>query len=249
MNKIKYLIFFVLLTCIRLQAGDKLDVIVIDAGHGGKDPGTIGLSGIMEKNINLPIALKLGSLIQAAFPDIKIVYTRTKDEYTRVRDLSALANNSKAKLYISIHSNYKKKEETEKSGFEIYVLNTERFPEAVSFTMNENLNLKYEQYGRDTTSKFIYSTLAENGYQRFSEILSSGIETNMLSMTQLISRGVMQSGLWVLLGSSMPAVLVECGYLSDPNDEKFLSSPEGQSAVATALFQGFINYKMVYEAE
>jgi N-acetylmuramoyl-L-alanine amidase len=115
--------------------------------------------------------------------------------------------------------------------------------------MNENLNLKYEQYGRDTTSKFIYSTLAENGYQRFSEILSSGIETNMLSMTQLISRGVMQSGLWVLLGSSMPAVLVECGYLSDPNDEKFLSSPEGQNAIATALFQGFINYKMIYEAE
>jgi len=96
---------------------------------------------------------------------------------------------------------------------------------------------------------FIFSSLAQNGYRYFSELLSSGIEANMVSMTQLASRGVMQAGFWVLVGSSMPVVLVECGYLSDPNDEKFLSSSEGQSAIATALYQGFVNYKMVYEAE
>jgi N-acetylmuramoyl-L-alanine amidase len=232
-----------------VYAADKLDVIVIDAGHGGKDPGTIGLSGVFEKSVNLPIALKLGELIQKNFPSIKIIYTRTKDDFVEVRERSVIANNNKAKLFISIHSNYKKKEETEKNGFEVYVLNMERFPEAISYSLRENSNLKFEQYGRDTTDKYIYSSLAENGYLHFSEILSSGIESNMVSMTQLASRGVMQAGFWLLVGSSMPVVLVECGYLSDSIDEKFLSSPEGQSAIATALYQGFVNYKLIYEAE
>jgi N-acetylmuramoyl-L-alanine amidase len=245
------LIFFLIAVTIASSAfaSNKLDVIVIDAGHGGKDPGTIGPSGIQEKNINLPIAMRLGTLIQNAFPDIKIVYTRTTDVYIEVKERSVIANNSHAKLFISIHSNYKKKEETEKNGFEIYVLNTERFPEAVYYTIHENPILKFDRYGRDTTDKFIFSNLAESGYQRLSEIFSGGIETNLLSTTQLQSRGVQQSGLWVLLGSSMPAVLVECGYLSDPNDEKYLSSDAGQTAVAMGLFQGFVQYKMVYETE
>jgi len=238
-----------LLICFTVKAGDKLDIIVLDAGHGGKDPGTIGLSGVYEKSINLPIALKLGELIQKDFPGIKIIYTRTKDDFIEVKERSVIANNNNAKLFISIHSNFKKKEETEKNGFEVYVLNMERFPEAISFTFKENSILKFEQFGRDTTDKFIFSSLAQNGYQRYSELFSSGIESNMVSMTQLASRGVIQAGFWVLVGSSMPVVLVECGYLSDPNDEKFLSSPEGQNAIATALYQGFVNYKMIYEAE
>jgi len=249
LNRIKYVIFFVLFICFSAQAADKLDLIVIDAGHGGKDPGTIGLSGVYEKSINLPIALKLGELIQKDFPGIKIIYTRTKDDFIEVKERSVIANNNNAKLFISIHSNFKKKEETEKNGFEVYVLNMERFPEAISFTFKENSNLKFEQFGRDTTDRFIFSSLAQNGYQHYSTLFSSGIESNMVSMTQLASRGVMQAGFWVLVGSSMPVVLVECGYLSDPNDEKFLTSPEGQNAVATALYQGFVNYKMIYEAE
>jgi N-acetylmuramoyl-L-alanine amidase len=249
LNKIKYFILFVLLTCAGIRAGDKLDVIVIDAGHGGKDPGTIGPSGVMEKNINLPIAMKFGTLIENAFPDIKVIYTRTTDVFIEVKDRSVIANNAKAKLFISIHSNYKKKEETDKNGFEVYVLNTDRFPEAISFTMNDNKLLKYNQYGTDTTVKYIYSTLAESGYQKLSNLLSFAIESNLLSLTQLNSRGVMQAGLWVLLGASMPAVLVECGYLSDPNDEKYLSSDAGQTAIAKGLFEGFVRFKMIYESE
>jgi N-acetylmuramoyl-L-alanine amidase len=243
---LKY-ISVLLIAAVNIYAQNKLDVIVIDAGHGGKDPGTIGPSGVQEKNINLPIALKLGTLIQSTFPDIKIIYTRTKDDFVEVKERSEIANKNKAKVFISIHSNYKKKEETDKNGFEVYVLNPDRFPEAVSYTLKENLNLKFEQSGNDTTGKFIFSTLAEDGYQRLSEVLSSGIESSMISMTELASRGVMQSGLWVLLGSSMPAALVECGYLSDPDDEKYLSSDPGQTAVAKALFEGFVQYKMIYE--
>jgi N-acetylmuramoyl-L-alanine amidase len=248
-NKIKYIILVFLFSSFTIHASDKLDVIVIDAGHGGKDPGTIGPSGVMEKNINLPIAIKFGTLIENAFPDIKVIYTRTTDVFIEVKDRSVIANNAKAKLFISIHSNYKKKEETDKNGFEVYVLNTDRFPEAISFTMNDNKLLKYDQYGIDTTGKYIYSTLAESGYQKLSNLLSFAIESNLLNLTQLNSRGVMQAGLWVLLGASMPAALVECGYLSDPNDEKYLSSDAGQTAVAKGLFEGFVRFKMIYESE
>ena len=249
MRKLKYIILIIFLYAFNVHAGDKLDVIVIDAGHGGKDPGTIGPSGVLEKNINLPIALKLGSLIQNSFPDVKVIYTRTTDVFIEVKDRSVIANNDKAKLFISIHSNFKKKEETEKNGFEVYVLNTERFPEAINFTMYNNKILKYDQFGNDTTGRYIYSTLAESGYQRLSNLLSFAIESNLITLTQLNSRGVMQAGLWVLLGSSMPAVLVECGYLSDPDDEKYLSSAAGQSAIANGIFQGFVRFKMIYDSQ
>jgi N-acetylmuramoyl-L-alanine amidase len=246
-NKILFnLLFFFILSSLSFS-GEKLDVIVIDAGHGGRDPGTIGLSGVQEKNINLPIALKLGEMIQKNFPGIRIVQIRTKDEYIDVKDRSVIANREKAKLFISIHCNYKKQEETEKNGFEVYLLNPERFPEAVSFTLKENKLLGYERFGQDSVDFFMFSLLAQNGYFRFSQYLASSIEINFLNATTLASRGILQSGFWVLLGSSMPCVLVECGYLSDLNDEKYLSSPEGQNAVVRALYDGFVSYKSLYE--
>ena len=242
--------FFLFVLCLWTSAvysGEKLDVIVIDAGHGGRDPGTIGLSGVLEKNLNLPIALKLGELIQKGFPRIKIVQIRTKDEFIDVKDRSVIANREKARLFISIHCNYKKEEESEKNGFEVYLLNPDRFPEAVSYTLKENRVLKFEQFGQDPVDSFLFSMLAQNGYFRLSQYLASNIEVNFLNATDLASRGILQAGFWVLLGSSMPCVLVECGYLSDENDEKYLSSAEGQNAVARALYEGFIGYKLVYE--
>lgn len=229
------------------HAGNKLDVIVIDAGHGGKDPGTMGEKGSKEKNINLSIALKLGDLIQKKFPDIKIVYTRTKDDYLEVHERATIANINKAKLFISIHCNHKKEEESEKNGFEIYLLNMERMPEAIGITLKENAQLKYQQATRDTTSMFIYTSLVENGYLKYTENLCSLFEINLLDNATLASRGIMQAGFWVLLGASMPSVLVESGYLSDANDEKYLSSDEGQNNFAKALFEGLAEYKMFYE--
>ncbi len=228
---------------------NKLDVVVIDAGHGGKDPGTIGVNGSKEKNINLAIALKLGDLMQKRFPDIKIVYTRTKDDFIEVHDRTVIANKNQAKLFISIHCNHKKEEESDKKGFEIYLLNMERMPEAISITLKENTLLKYQQAVRDTTSLFIYSTLVQNGYLRLSEKLSSYLEMNLVNITTLESRGVMQAGFWVLLGASMPSILVETGYLSDANDESFLTSDEGQENFAKALLEGFARYKLYYETE
>ena len=233
-----------------LHSQGKLDVIVLDAGHGGKDPGTIGdFTGVQEKNIVLPITMKLGKLIEERFPSVKILYPRSTDVFIDLKERTGMANVSKAKLFISIHANHKKKEESEKKGFEIYLLNRERMPEAVQFTINENALLFYSRYGNDSLDKFIFSSLAQNGYTRFNEYLASIIEINMLSITELESRGVIQAGNWVTLGASMPSVLVETGYLSDLDDEKYLSSDKGQNDVAIALFNAFQQYKSIYETQ
>lgn len=247
---ISSILLLIIVNCSLTIAQNKLDVILLDPGHGGKDPGTIGdFTGVQEKNIVLPITMKLGKLIEQRFPEIKIVYTRVADDFPSVKDRATLANTSRAKLFISIHANHKKKEETEKDGFEIYLLNQERFPEAVQFTMKENFVLPFQQFGADTLDNFIFSSLAQNGYIRFNEFFSSLIEINMLKLTELNTRGVFQAGNWVTLAPSMPSVLVETGYLSDERDEKYLSSEKGQNDVAIALFNAFVNYKILYEIQ
>lgn len=248
-NKGIFVICYLLFT-ICANAQNRLDVIVLDAGHGGKDPGTIGdFTGVQEKNIVLPITVKLGKLIEQKFPEIKIVYTRIGDDFPELKDRTRIANENKAKLFISIHANHKKKEESEKNGFEIYLLNRERYPEAIQFTMKENSVLVFQQFGKDTLDNFIFASLAQNGYIRFNEYLASIIEINMLNLTELNSRGTIQAGNWVTLAPSMPSVLVETGYLSDEKDEKYLSSEKGQNDVAIALFNAFQKYKILYEIQ
>lgn len=252
-NKISKAVAFVLafgFCHLTLFSQNRLDVIYIDAGHGGKDPGTIGdATGVQEKNIVLPVSMKLGKMIEEKYPGIRIIYSRTTDEYSAVKDRSRIANENKAKLYISIHANHKKKEESDKSGFEIYLLNRERFPEAVQFTIKENFHLNLAGMGKDSLDRFIAASLAQNGYARLSEYFASIIEVNMLSLTQLISRGTIQAGNWVNLEPSMPTVLVETGYLSDLGDEKYLSSESGQNDVAIALFNAFQQFKALYESQ
>jgi N-acetylmuramoyl-L-alanine amidase len=172
----KYCLLFIV-NCSLLIAQNKLDVVVIDAGHGGKDPGTIGdKTRVQEKNIVLPIAIKLGTYIEQNFPSIRVLYTRTTDEFIELRDRTKIANDNRAKLFISIHANHKKMEETRKNGFEIYLLKPEVIGEAILVTMKENIQLSYKQSGSDTVDNFIYSSLAQNGYYRLNEILASNIE-------------------------------------------------------------------------
>jgi N-acetylmuramoyl-L-alanine amidase len=231
------------------ESGNKLDVIVIDAGHGGKDPGSIGVNGIKEKDVNLSIALKLGELIQQTYPDMKVIYTRSTDEFVEVHDRTVIANNNKAKLFISIHANHKKEEESDKNGFEIYLLNKERTPEAVAITQKQNFHMDFERFNADSSDNFIFYSLAQAGFLKYSEYLSSFFEMNLLNDTEIASRGVLEAGYWVLLGASMPSVLVETGYLSDEKDANYLASSEGQISIAKALFEGFNMYKMLYESD
>lgn len=242
----RFCVLLLITNCSLLIANDKLDVIVLDAGHGGKDPGTIGLSGIKEKNIVLPITLKLGALIEKEFPEVKVIYTRQTDEFPELKERPVLANQNKAKLFLSIHANFRKQDETDKNGFEIYILSKERFPEAVQITLKENLLFNKQSKG-DETDEFIFSNLAHQGYLKQTEQFASQIEMNLINSTQLDSRGCLNAGFWVLVGSSMPAILVETGYLSDTEDEKYLSSEAGQEAVANSLLASFKQYKIFYE--
>ncbi len=221
---------------------------MLDAGHGGKDPGTIGDSGVKEKDITLPIVLKLGDLIQRNFPRVKIVYTRKTDVFIEVKDRTVIANTNKAKLFISVHVNHKKEYETEKNGFEIYLLNKERFPEAIEITQKENTILYFQHSSNNDDESYIFSALAQAGYLRFGEYLSNDINISLVNSTILASRGIMQAGFWVLL-ASMPSVLIETGYISDANNEKYLSSAEGQTEISKALFEAFSKYKKYYEMD
>ena len=250
-----HIITFIIFICFQLFvispsifANDKLDAIVIDAGHGGKDPGTIGDSGVKEKDITLSIALRLGGLIHQNFPDTRIIYTRKSDLFIDVKDRTELAINSNAKLFISIHVNHKKENETEKNGFEIYLLNQERFSEAVKITENSSYLMKSSQSVNNETDNYIFSSLVQTAFLKYGEYLSHYLELNLLNLSLLASRGIMQAGYWVLL-TSMPSVLVETGYISDPNDEKYLSSEEGKTNISIGLFQGFSIYKSLYELQ
>lgn len=242
------ILFLFIITAPVIYSKGNLDVVVIDAGHGGKDPGTLGNSGAKEKDITLPIALKLGELIKQSYPNISIIYTRKTDVFIEVKDRTVKANNNKGKLFISIHVNHKKEDETEKNGFEIYLLNKDRYPEAIEITEKENAKLKFQSIEKTDVNNYIFSSLAETGYLRFAEFLSDNMMMNMVSLTQLSSRGIMQAGFWVLL-ASMPSVLVETGYISDEKDSKYLTSTDGQNNIAKALFQGFSTYKKYYEMD
>lgn len=227
---------------------DKIDVIIIDAGHGGKDPGTLGDNNVKEKDITLSIALKLGNLIQQNFPAVRVIYTRQTDDFIELKDRTDIANLNRAKLFISIHVNHKKEDESDKNGFEIYMLDKERLPEAIDITEKHNSILKYQQSPFNETDNFIFSSLAQTGYMQYSEYLGHYFEINLLDLNAITSRGIFQAGFWVLL-ASMPTVLVETGYISDINDAKYLNSETGQINIAQGLFKGFSRYKILYEMD
>lgn len=228
----------------------KIETIVIDAGHGGKDPGTIGFSGVYEKNIVLPIAKKVRDLFISEYNDIKVILTRDTDEFIEVKNRGKIANDSGANLFVSIHCNFKKNEESDKKGFEIYVLDLARIPEALQISMEENNVLNIFRQKKDTSDqKFILSSIAQNGIFHNSTRFASILQYTLATGTKLESRGVNQAGYYVLLGASMPSVLIECGYLSDKSDEDYLRSDKGQADIARSIFKGIRFFKFDYEYE
>jgi N-acetylmuramoyl-L-alanine amidase len=242
------IIFLYLLIISASNAENLLDVVVLDAGHGGKDPGAIGFSGTYEKTFNLSITLKLGELIKKNYPYIKLIYTRDKDEFPELHERTRIANLNKAKLFISIHCNHMKEgESNEKNGFEIYILNRDRFNEAIDVTTKENQVIDFGSNSKNETDKYILSTLAQTSFIKYSGLLAYNFEMNLSQSVEILSRGVLDADYWVITGSSMPSVLVECGFISNENDEKLLLNELVQKKIAESLFKGFERYKIWYE--
>jgi N-acetylmuramoyl-L-alanine amidase len=229
----------------------KLDVIVIDAGHGGRDPGCIGVVGTKEKNITLETALKLGHLIESNFKGVKVVYTRSSDTFVELYKRTQIANEAGGKLFVSIHCNSLPHKPSSVNGFEIYLLRPGRTEEAVAIASRENSVIQLEEdkerYKKLTEEEFIIVTMAQSAYVKQSEQFAECASVSMAKRLQIRNSGVKQAGFFVLVGASMPNVLVELGYLSNRREEQFLRSENGQERIADAIFRGIKEYKLKYE--
>ncbi len=228
----------------------KFDVVVIDAGHGGKDPGAIGLTGKMEKDVNLGIALKLGKLIKKSLPEIKVVYTRKTDKFVELYKRGKIANENGGKLFISIHANSMGKRRKNVRGFDVYLLRPGKTKRAIEIAEVENSVIKYEdnpkQYRKLTDENFILVSMAHSQYMRYSEKFSELLLHDWQRGVGIPARGIKQAGFYVLVGASMPSVLVETGFITNPSDEKYLSSNNGQEKIAEAILKAIKQYRSYY---
>jgi N-acetylmuramoyl-L-alanine amidase len=231
----------------------KFDAVVIDAGHGGKDPGAIGVNGVEEKKINLSIALKLGVLIKNNLPGVKVYYTRDTDKFVELYKRGKIANERNGNLFISIHCNSTKKKPTNLTGFEVYLLRPGRTREAIEIAEMENSVINYEdnpkRYQELTDENFILVTMAHSSFMKYSEKFSEILSNEFEDDDNLKSAGVKQAGFYVLVGASMPSVLLECGYLSNRNDAAYLTSKKGQEKTAETIYKAVKKFKEDYDRE
>jgi N-acetylmuramoyl-L-alanine amidase len=227
------------------------DVVVLDPGHGGKDPGAIGIDNLREKDVTLAIALKVGELMKKEMPDVKVVYTRKNDTFIDLYKRGKIANENNGKLFISIHCNSTKKKPSDVSGAEVYLLRPGRTQEAIEIAETENSVIKYEdnpqKYEKLTDENFILVSMAHSAYMKYSEKFAELLHKEFDLNLKLKSRGVKQAGFYVLVGASMPSVLVETGFISNKEDAKFLKSSAGQNQVAESIFSSIKTYRKYYE--
>ena len=238
----------------------RIKCVCIDAGHGGKDPGAPG-SKAKEKNVVLAVALKLGKLIETAYPDMKVVYIRNKDVFVELRDRTRIANKNKADLFISIHANaldVKKKPSNKYiKGIETFVLGTNSSAHNLKVAMQENSVIHYEDdysakyagFDPSRAESYILFNMIRNLHLENSVNLATMIQSELVKTTKQVNREVRQAPLWVLKDVAMPAALVEIGYISNPDDERFMMSNAGQDKIARSIFKGFQNYKNKLEAK
>ena len=226
----------------------EMPVVVIDAGHGGKDPGAIS-GKLREKDITLAIALKLGKMVKSAYPDLKVVYTRSKDVAVDLRERGRIANKAKAQLFISIHVN--KFSKSSVRGVETYVLGLHKSEASFQVAMKENeaihyeedYSVKYDGFDPKKAESYIMFNFLKNSHLKNSMEFAAPIQKELIARTRMPDREVRQAGFIVLMDVGMPAVLIETGFISNPNDQKILTSESGQTNIARAIFTAFQTYK------
>lgn len=232
-----------------IHAEEKSFTVVIDAGHGGRDPGAIGRRG-KEKNINLNVALKLGKLIQNNCNDVNIVYTRQKDVFVALDRRAQIANNAKADLFISIHTNSVARGRTVR-GTETYTLGLHRTDDNLEVAKKENsvilIESDYEQryagFNPNSAESYIIFEFLQDKNMEKSVQLATLIQKQFKTTAKRIDKGVHQGGFLVLRETTMPGVLVELGYISTPDEERYLLTESGTDALAKSIFQAFVQYK------
>ncbi len=242
---------FLVLTCI--PASGKDFTVVIDAGHGGHDPGAIGKIS-KEKNINLNVALQLGKNIQQNCKDVKVIYTRKTDIFIPLDKRAEIANNAKADLFISIHTNAVAKGNTVK-GTETYTLGLARSEANLEVAKRENSVIlieddykqRYAGFNPNSSESYIMFEFIQDKHMEQSVKLAKLVQGQFRNHAQRIDRGVHQAGFLVLRATTMPSILVELGYISTPEEERYLNSKTGVEKLAGGIYRAFLKYKEEHE--
>ena len=227
--------------------------VVLDPGHGGKDPGALGKTA-KEKDIVLAVALKVGEYLKKEMPDLNLVYTRNTDVFVPLDERAEIANKAKADLFVSIHANWISNPKIQ--GTETFVLGLHRSEENLEVAKKENsviileddYSTKYEGFDPNQTESYIIFELMQNVYLDQSIEAASAIQQQFEKRVGRHNRGVKQAGFLVLRKTAMPGILVELGFLSNQDEEKFMMSEEGQTYLASAIFRAIRDYKNRFEA-
>lgn len=228
-------------------------VVVIDAGHGGHDPGALGKFS-KEKTINLNVALKLGKQIKRNCPDVKVVYTRERDVFIPLGRRADIANNAKADLFISIHTNSVAGSKTAK-GASTWTLGLAKSDANLEVAKRENSVILYESdyktryagFNPNSAESYIIFEFMQDKYMSQSVHLASLVQKEFRHTCKRADRGVHQAGFLVLKASAMPSILVELGFISNPEEERYLNSEAGSTTLANGIFRAFLSYKREHE--
>jgi N-acetylmuramoyl-L-alanine amidase len=252
-NICKVILFFLFISApvissfVSLINDEKGRVIVIDAGHGGKDSGALG-SLSREKDINLAIALKTGQYIQQNIKNVTVVYTRKNDSTVELRDRPKIANKVNADLFISIHTNSSSSRLVK--GAETWIMGTTKDEANLEVAMKENAvmlreadySTKYGGFDPNSAESYIMFSLTQKVFQEQSTDLATKIQQQFRERVNRNDRDVKQAGFWVLYNTKMPSVLVETGFITNPVEEKYLNSKEGQDYLASAIYRACKDY-------
>ncbi len=230
------------------HANSKQMVVVIDPGHGGKDPGAVN-KNIREKDIVLGIGLKLGKLINEQHPSVKVIFTRSTDVFVPLIERSRIANKNKADLFISLHANACGTPSTR--GTETFFLGPSRSDDNLEIAKKENSVIlleedykeTYEGFDPNSAESYIMFELMQNNYLDMSLLVADAIQQQFRSRIESPNRGVKQAGFLVLRQSSMPSVLIETGFISNTSEAKYLSSETGQQNIALSVVEAFRKFK------
>lgn len=242
-----------------------LKTVVIDPGHGGKDPGALGKGGkVNEKHIVLAVAKKLGQKIKEQYPDVKVIYTRSNDVFIGLHERAMVARRNKADLFISIHCNGSSSADAKGTSVHILGQNsnnsrnkTDYFERNMSVAQRENsvivleedYKTKYQTFDPSSPESYISYQLQWMAYYESSLLFASEVVDNLIKQPLTARRIVIDQDIFqVLVEANMPAVLLELAFVTNPTEHKYLSSEAGQNEIASRLFKAFKSYKMKYDA-
>lgn len=244
----RFLILCLLYFFVNLASAQKVKTIVLDAGHGGHDTGAVGKNS-REKDITLAVVLKLRDYIRENMKDVKVILTRSDDTFVELFRRARIANENKADLFISVHCN--STGSSSPYGVETFVMGLHRSNANLAVAKAENAAIlleddyveQYDGFDPNSPEGNIFFSMMQNAFLDNSLAFAGKVQHQLVDNLRMFNRGVKQAGFLVLYKTAMPGVLIETGFISNPNEEKFLLSERGQNLMAQAIYKALREYK------